>query len=284
MRAKTWNKIATLFLYISFLIVCLIIVILAWDVIWKGGRHLSWEFISTMPKEGMTEGGVLPAIVGTVLVTLICAIISVPFGVACAIYLHEYSKDNILTRFIRVSVRNLAGVPSIVYGLFGVALFVDLFSFGTSVLSAGLTLALMSLPWTITASEEALRSVPPSYRQGAFALGATRWQTIWNNVLPPAFSGILTGAILGVARAMGETAPILFTGVAFYLPELSFSLMDEFMALPYHLYIMSTQHHSTELVRPLSYATALVLLGLVFIMNLQAVLIRYRFRKKYRPR
>jgi len=185
-----------------------------------------------------------------------------------------------MTRLIRLSIRNLAGVPSIVFGLFGVALFVRLFGFGTSLLAAGMTLGLLTLPVIITASEEALKTVPNSYRDGSLALGATKWQAIKTNVLPSAIPGILTGVILGLARAAGETAPILFTGVAFYLPFLPDSVYSQFMALPYHLYIMATQHHAIEQVRPLAYGTALVLIILVFSMNLIAVILRSYFRRK----
>jgi phosphate transport system permease protein len=199
-----------------------------------------------------------------------------------AIYLNEYAKQSRLTRIIRLSIRNLSGVPSIVYGLFGVILFVNILRFGTSILSAGLTLGLLTLPWTITASEEALKTIPNSYREGALALGATKWQSIRTNVLPYALTGMLTGTILGLARAAGETAPIMFTGAAFYLPYLPQSLKDQFMALPYHLYIMATQHHAILTVRPIAYATALVLIVLVLGMNMVAVVWRYRIRRKRR--
>ena len=228
----------------------------------------------------MTQGGIFPAIFGTFLVTLITALLAVPLGMCSAIYLNEYARQGRLTRLIRLSIRNLSGVPSIVYGLFGVILFVNIMRFGTSVLSAGLTLGLMTLPWTITASEEALKTVPNSYREGALALGATKWQSIRTNVLPYAVPGMLTGTVLGLARAAGETAPILFTGAAFFLPYLPKSLGDQFMALPYHLYIMATQHHQIEQVRPLAYGTALVLIVLVLGMNMTAVIIRYRLRRK----
>jgi len=230
----------------------------------------------------MTEGGIFPAIVGTFLVTLITAVLAVPLGMSAAIYLHEYARQSRLTRLIRLSIRNLSGVPSIVYGLFGVILFVNVMRFGTSILSAGLTLGLMTLPWTITASEEALKTIPNSYREGAMALGATKWQTIRTNVLPYAVPGMLTGTVLGLARAAGETAPIMFTGAAFYLPFLPRSLGDQFMALPYHLYIMATQHHAIQQVRPLAYGTALVLIVLVLGMNMTAVVLRYRLRRKQR--
>ncbi len=260
-------------------IVVLILIIILYDIISKGIGKISWEFLTSMPKKGMTEGGILPAIVGTIMVTVITAILAVPLGMGCAIYLNEYAKDNKATRLIRMSIRNLSGVPSIVYGLFGVVLFVQLMHLGTSILSAGFTLGLMTLPWTITASEEALKSVPSSYREGALALGATKWQAIKTNVLPYAIPGMLTGTILGLARAAGETAPILFTGAAFYLPRLPKSLFSQFMALPYHLYIMVTQHHAIDKVRPIAYGTALVLIVLVFAMNLFAIVLRYRLRK-----
>ncbi|MBT9168310.1 MAG: Phosphate transport system permease protein PstA 1 [Syntrophomonadaceae bacterium] len=186
------------------------------------------------------------------------------------------------TRIIRLSIRNLAGVPSIVYGLFGVALFVRSLELGTSLLSAGLTLGLLTLPVTITASEEALKAVPDSFREGALALGATKWQAICTNVIPSALPGIITGMILGISRAAGETAPILFTGAAFYLSSLPSSLSSRFMALPYHLFIMSTQHHSIEKVRPIAYGTAMVLIGLVVTMNMSAILLQAHYRKKMR--
>lgn len=266
-------------LRVSMLLVIIILGIILWDLISKGAGAVSWEFISSAPRNGMTEGGILPAIIGTFFITLITAIFSIPIGIGCAIYLNEYVTENIFTRIIRMSIRNLSGVPSIVYGLFGVVLFVQTLKFGTSILSAGMTLGLMTLPWTITASEEALKNVPDSFREGAFALGATKWQAIRTNVLPYALPGMLTGTILGLARAAGETAPILFTGVAFYLPFIPHSLKDQFMALPYHLYIMSTQHHAIEQVRPLAYGTALVLVFLVLGMNMSAIILRYRLRR-----
>jgi len=260
-------------------IVILTLVIILFDIIRKGSGVINWTFLTAMPKNGMTEGGILPAIIGTFLVTVITAILSVPLGMGCAIYLNEYAKDSIINRLIRMSIRNLSGVPSIVYGMFGVILFVQMMNLGTCVLSAGLTLGLMTLPWTITASEEALKNVPKSYREGSLALGATKWQAIRTNVLPYAVPGMLTGTILGLSRAAGETAPILFTGAAFFLPHLPKSLFDQFMALPYHLYIMSTQHHAITKVRPIAYGTALVLIALIFLMNLSATLLRFHLRK-----
>jgi len=263
-------------------LVLAVLVLFLYDIGKKGGGAISWEFLSQAPRKGMTEGGIFPAIVGTFFVTLITAVLAVPLGMCAAIYLNEYARQSRLTRLIRLSIRNLSGVPSIVYGLFGVILFVNVLHLGTSILSAGLTLGLMTLPWTITASEEALKTVPNSYREGALALGATKWQTIRTNVLPYAVSGMLTGTVLGLARAAGETAPILFTGAAFYLPFLPKSLGDQFMALPYHLYIMATQHHAIQQVRPIAYGTALVLIGLVLGMNMTAVVLRYRLRRKQR--
>jgi phosphate transport system permease protein len=230
----------------------------------------------------MTEGGIFPAIFGTFLVTIVTAALAVPLGSFAAIYLNEYAPKNRVTRMIRLAIRNLSGVPSIVYGLFGVVLFVNVLKFGTSVLSAGLTLGLMTLPWTITAGEEALKTIPNSYREGSLALGATKWQAIRTNVLPYALPGMLTGTVLGLARAAGETAPIMFTGAAFSLPLLPKSLGDQFMALPYHLYIMATQHHDLAKARPLAYGTALVLIVFVLGMNLTAVILRYRLRRTKR--
>lgn len=259
--------------------VLLALFVILFDIFSKGASSISLEFLTASPTKGMTEGGIFPAIVGTFFVTVITAVLSIPLGMGCAIYLNEYAKDGKLTRLIRMSIRNLSGVPSIVYGLFGVVLFVQLLNLGTSILSAGMTLGLMTLPWTITASEEALKSVPKSYREGSLALGATKWQSIRTNVLPYAVPGMLTGTILGLSRAAGETAPILFTGAAFFLPFLPKDLSSQFMALPYHLYIMSTQHHAITKVRPLAYGTALVLIALVFLMNLTAIIVRYRLRK-----
>jgi phosphate transport system permease protein len=284
---RTTRKKVVQFLGFFMLRVCLylvlaVLLLFLYDIGRKGGGAISWEFLTQAPRKGMTEGGIFPAIFGTFLVTLITAILAVPLGMCAAIYLNEYARQGRLTRLIRLSIRNLSGVPSIVYGLFGVILFVNIMRFGTSILSAGLTLGLMTLPWTITASEEALKTVPNSYREGALALGATKWQSIRTNVLPYAVPGMLTGTVLGLARAAGETAPILFTGAAFFLPYLPKSLGDQFMALPYHLYIMATQHHQIEQVRPIAYGTALVLIVLVLGMNMTAVVIRYRLRRKRR--
>jgi phosphate transport system permease protein len=259
-----------------------VLLLILYDVGKKGGGAISWQFLTQAPRRGMTEGGIFPAIMGTFLVTIVTAVLAIPLGMFSAIYLNEYARKSLLNRMIRLAIRNLSGVPSIVYGLFGVILFVNILKFGTSILSAGLTLGLMTLPWTITASEEALKTIPNSYREGSLALGATKWQSIRTNVLPYALPGMLTGTVLGLARAAGETAPIMFTGAAFSLPFLPRSLSDQFMALPYHLYIMATQHHDIAKARPLAYGTALVLIVFVLGMNMAAVLLRYRLRRKKR--
>ena len=245
-----------------------------------GWPVLSWSFLASPPSAGMTEGGILPAVVGTLYVSAITTISSVPLGVLAALYLHEYARPGPLVRLVRLSIRNLSGVPSIVHGLFGVALFVHGLGLGLSVLSSGLTLGLLTLPWVVTASEEALRTVPREQRDGAMALGATRWEAMVTVVLPGAAPGILTGVILGLARAAGETAPILFTGVAFALPGLPRSPFDRFMALPYHLYVLATQHHDPATVRPIAYGTALVLFVLVAGLTGAAAVLRSRLRAR----
>ncbi|MBS3918606.1 MAG: phosphate ABC transporter permease PstA [Deltaproteobacteria bacterium] len=280
MKKKISEQLGFLVLTFSGIFVILILGVILFDVISKGIGVISWEFLTHPPREGMTKGGIFPALLGTFLVSVITVLFAVPLGMFAAIYLHEYARAGKLTRLIRLSIRNLSGVPSIVYGLFGVVIFVQTLNFGTSILSAGLTLGLLTLPWTVTACEEALKTVPKSYREGALALGATKWHSIRTNVLPYAIPGMLTGVILGLARAAGETAPILFTGAAFFLPHLPKSIFDQFMALPYHLYILATQHHAIDQVRPIAYGTALVLLALVFTLSLTAILVRYQYRKK----
>ena len=266
------------FLLGSTLIVVLFLGVILWDIFSKGFSSLSWVFVSSFPTDGMTQGGILPAIIGTILLTLITTAFSVPFGVACAVYLNEYAKPTLLTNMIRASIRNLAGVPSIIYGLFGLALFVQTMHLGTSILSAGLTMGLLSLPYIITTTEESLKRIPNSLREASLALGVTQYETIKDIVMPKAMPGILTGVILTLSRAAGETAPILFTGVAFFINGISTAANQEFMALPYHLYMLSTQHHEIELVRPLAYGTATVLILLVFILNIVAFYMRYKHR------
>jgi phosphate transport system permease protein len=280
MRKKIINAINWLLLTVSTCIVCLFLSVILFDIFSKGLSSVSWEFVSQFPSHGMTKGGILPAVFGTVLLTFITTIFSVPFGVACAVYLNEYAKPSMLTNTIRASIRNLAGIPSIIYGLFGLALFVQTLHLGTSLLSAGLTLGLLSLPYIITTTEEALKRIPNSMREATLALGATQFETIRDVVLPQALPGILTGVILTLSRAAGETAPILFTGVAFYINGLPSSFNQEFMALPYHLYMLSTQHNAIVLVRPLAYGTAVVLISLVFVLNLAAFYLRFKHRSQ----
>lgn len=244
----------------------------------KGWPAMSWEFLSGFPHDGMRAGGILPAIVGTLYLTLGTALFSVPLGVAAAIYLSEYAPDNNWTRLIRIAIINLAGIPSVVYGLFGLGLFVIFLKFGTSILAASLTLSIMTLPVIISTSEEALRAVPQAFRTVSISVGATRWQTIRRIVLKEALPGILTGVILGLERAAGETAPILFTGAAFFLPRLPNSPFDATMALPYHLFVISTQ--VPEMPIQIQYGTALVLLVFVLGMNLTATIIRSRARAR----
>ena len=244
----------------------------------QGAPAISLEFITGFPRDGMREGGILPAIIGTLYLALGTSIFAVPLGIAAAIYLAEYASDTPLTRTIRIAIINLAGIPSVVYGLFGLGLFVLFLNFGTSILAASLTLSIMTLPVIISTAEEALRTVPQSFRTVSISLGATRWQTIRRIVLKEALPGILTGVILGLERAVGETAPILFTGAAFFLPRLPNSPFDATMALPYHLFVISTQ--VPEMPIKIQYGTALVLLGFVLTMNLIATVIRSRARAK----
>lgn len=251
------------------------------NIIKNGAGQLSWNFVSQNPAEGMTAGGIFPALVGTALVTLISGFVALPLGVGAAIFLTEYAYDNWLTRLIRLSIRNLSGVPSVVYGLFGLALFVKAMQMKPGLLTAGLTLGLLILPWAITTAEQAIKNVPSSYKEGALALGSTKWNAIRTVVLPPALPGILTGIILGLARAAGETAPILFVGASFYVPTLPKTLFDQFMALPYHLYVLSTQHHDIQTVRPIAYGTALVLVLLIIFLSGGVILWRTHLRKKY---
>ena len=247
-------------------------------IVAKGWSALSLEFLFAMPRDGMRAGGIFPAILGTFVLVLTSIAFALPIGVMAAVYLSEYAKDNLLTRIINLALINLAGVSSVVFGLFGLSLFVVFLRFGVSIISGALTLGIMTLPVIITTTREALRAVPKSYREVSFSLGASRWQTIRHSVLPFATPGILTGAILSIGRVAGETAPILFTVAAFYLPRLPHALGDQVMALPYHLYIATTQIPGVP--ENYRYGTALVLIGLVLVMNIAAARIRSRFRRK----
>lgn len=251
------------------------------DIVLKGAPVLSWTFLSTSPSvDG--RGGIWPAIVGTFWLVTGTILVALPLGMASAVFLSEYSKQSRFTALIRLAIVTLAGVPSIVFGLFGLGLFVLFFGFGTSILAGSLTLACMVLPTIIVSSEESLRAVPQALREASLALGATKWETIRTNVLPYAIPGMLTGSILGIGRAAGETAPILLTVAAFFLPDLPRSVFDQALALPFHLYALATQFPNPDVVRPTQYGTALVLLLLVLGLNIGAIVLRSHFRKRYR--
>ncbi|MGL4980476.1 MAG: phosphate ABC transporter permease PstA [Fusobacteriaceae bacterium] len=247
-------------------------------IVYKGVPAINWEFLTAMPRKGMRAGGIFPAIVGTIYLTLGTIGVAVPFGVFTGIYLVEYAKDNFLTRIINLTIVNLAGIPSIIYGLFGMALFVIYMKMGVSILSGSLTLGIMCLPVIITSTRESLLSVPNSLREGSLALGATKWETIWNVVLPTGLPGIITGIILSISRAAGETAPIMFTAVAFYLPFLPESIKEQVMALPYHLYVISTQ--VPNMPRSNMDGTLFVLVAITLGFNLIGAFIRNIFNKK----
>jgi phosphate transport system permease protein len=262
---------------ISFITVFVILAVIIF-IFSQGLPAISLDFIFGFPNNGMRSGGIFPAILGTVILTIGTAIFCVPLGIGAAIFLSEYSKENWLTRVIRIAIISLAGIPSVVYGLFGLGLFVIALRFGTSILAASLTLGIMTMPVVISTSEEALRAVPQAFRVVSISVGATKWQTIRRIVLPQAVPGILTGVILGLERAAGETAPILFTGAAFYLPRLPTSPFDATMALPYHLFVIATQ--VPGMPTSIQYGTALVLLAFVLSLNILATIIRSRARAK----
>lgn len=249
-------------------------------IIVKGIGVISWEFLTGMPRDGMTAGGILPAIVGTLCLTLGSIVIAFPLGILSGIYISEYTRDNWLVKLIRIMTNNLSGVPSIVFGLFGMALFVNTLGFGDSIIAGSFTLALLVLPIVIRTTEEALRRIDDSYRLGSLALGATKLQTIRRVLLPMAMPNIITGLILSVGRVSGETAPILFTAVAYFLPKLPSSIFDQVMALPYHLYVIATSGTDLEATRPMAYGTALVLIAIVLVINLAANGLRRYFNKK----
>ena len=272
------QRIGFVLLGLAALIVVLPILFVIGAIVARGSEAIDWEFLTAMPRDGMKAGGIFPAIIGTLLLTLGTALAAIPVGVGGAIYLAEYARDTWLTRAIRLAIINLAAIPSVVYGLFGLGLFVLFLQLGTSILAGSLTLAIMTLPIIISAAEEALRAVPTEFRTVNASLGGTRWQGIHQIVLPQALPGIITGVVLGLLRAAGETAPILFTVAAFYLPRLPESLFDQTMALPYHLYVISTQ--VPGMPPEIQYGTALVLLALVLSMNVVATLIRSYFRRR----
>jgi phosphate transport system permease protein len=246
----------------------------------RGWRAINWTFLTQSPTDSMTKGGILPCIVGTLCLSLGAIMVALPIGVASAVYLNEYARPGRLVRIIRLGINNLAGVPSVVFGLFGLAFFVVYLKMGVSILAGSLTLGAMTLPVIIGASEEALRAVPDTYREASLGLGASKWQTIYRVVIPAALPGILTGAILGLSRAAGETAPIMFTAAVFFTPYLPTSIFDEIMALPYHIYVLATAGTEIEATRHLQYGTALVLIGLVMGLNLVAIFYRARLQKR----
>jgi phosphate transport system permease protein len=257
-----------------------VLLIIVYYLVAKGWRAISWTFLTQAPMDSMTRGGILPCIMGTLFLGIGALVLAFPVGLGSAIYINEYARPGKVLRIIRLGISNLAGVPSVVFGLFGLAFFVIYLKMGVSLLAGALTLGAMSLPVIIGSSEEALKAVPNTYREASLGLGATKWQTIWRVVLPTALPGILTGGILGLSRAAGETAPIMFTAAVFFTPRLPKSVFDEVMALPYHIYVLATAGTEIEATRHLQYGTALVLIFLVLGLNLLAIIWRSRLRRK----
>jgi phosphate transport system permease protein len=279
-RRKLIQKIGISILFLSLIITFFFLFIIVIFVAIRGAGVLNWEFLTAMPRKSMTQGGIFPAILGTFYLSLGAVIFALPLGILAAIYLNEYAGDTGLLRVIKMGINNLAGVPSIVFGLFGLAIFVKFFGFGVSILAGALTLAIMILPVIISTTVEALKSIPDSFREAGYGIGATKWQIIRGIVLPAALPGILTGTILGIGRAAGETAPILFTAVTFFSRRLPKSILSEVQALPYHIYALMTEGtHPNEQV-PIAYGSALVLLLMVLGLDLIAIIIRTRARKK----
>jgi len=272
------QRLGFIALTLATLIVVIPILLVLGIIFVRGIGAINWEFLTAMPTDGMKAGGIMPAIVGTIVLILGTGLVAIPIGIGGAVYLSEYARDSWPTRAIRLAIVNLAGIPSVVYGLFGLGLFVLFLRFGTSIIAGSLTLAIMTLPIIISTAEEALQVVPTEFRTVSFSLGGTRWQGIRKVVLPQALPGIITGVILGLLRAAGETAPILFTVAAFYLPQLPHSAFDQTMALPYHLYVISTQ--VPGMPEQIQYGTALVLLALVLSMSVTATVIRSYFRRR----
>ena len=280
MNKKLSQRIAfLLFKTLGIVVVGILIWILGF-IIYNGVSVISWEFLSTAPTEGMTAGGIFPAIVGTIYLVIGSIVFAFPLGVMSAIYTSEYAGKGWIVKFIRIMTNNLASIPSIVFGLFGMALFVNTLNFGDSIIAGSLTLGLLVLPLVIRTTEEALNAVPTAMRTASLALGASKLQTIFRVVLPMAYPNIITGLILSIGRVSGETAPILFTVEAYFLPKLPESIFDQVMALPYHLYVVATSGTDIEAARPIAYGTALVLIAIVLVMNLLANLLRTYFTKK----
>jgi len=280
MRKDITQKIGFSFLFICMAITMLFLVGVILFVTSKGLKVITWEFLTQAPRNAMTAGGVAPAIVGTFYLTLIAILFALPLGLACAIYLCEYSPKGAIVNILRISINNLAGIPSVVFGLFGLAVFVKFFKFGVSMLSGGLSLGILVLPLIISASQEALQAVPHSIREASLALGATKWQTIKKVVLPSALPGIITGVILSIGRVAGETAPILFTAAAFYLKGFPKSIFSEVMALPYHIYALMTEGAHPDKQTAIAYGCSLILLLLVLSVSFVAIVIRQKQRSK----
>ena len=279
-KKRTSQKVAFgIFTLLSYLVVVILFLILGFIII-QGGKVISWDFLTEAPADGMTAGGIFPAIVGTLYLVLGSSLISFPIGIMSGIYMNEYATNGKIIRFIRIMTNNLSGVPSVVFGLFGMSLFVVTLGWGDSIIAGSFTLALMSLPLIIRTTEEALKSIDDSFRHGSLALGATKLQTIRRVVLPMAFPNIITGLILSIGRVSGETAPILFTVAAYFLPQLPGSIFDQCMALPYHLYVISTSGTDIEASRGMAYGTALVLIAIVLNVNLRANALRGYFARK----
>jgi len=274
------QNLGFLLLFICILTTIFFLGIILYFIVVRGIGALSWEFLTQVPRKAMTAGGVAPAIVGTFYLTLGAMVFSIPLGLACAVYLSEYSTKSFIVNIIRISINNLAGVPSVVFGLFGLAIFVKFFGFGVSILSGSLTLGIMVLPSIISAAQEALMAVPQSYREASLALGATLWETIRRVVLPSALPGILTGVILSIGRVAGETAPILFTAATFYTRGYPDSVFSEVMALPYHIYALMTEGVHPEEQTSIAYGCALILLILVLTMSVLAIILRQRQRSQ----
>lgn len=263
----------------SFFIVLVLVGILSF-IVYKGAGVINWEFLTTGPSDGMTKGGIFPAIAGTLYLMTGSALFAFPIGIMSGIYMSEYATNGKVIKFIRIMTNNLSGIPSVVFGLFGMALFVNYLGFGDSIIAGSLTLGLLSLPIVIRTTEEALKDIPVSYREGSLALGATKAQTIWRVILPMGMPRIITGLILSLGRVSGETAPILFTCAAYFLPQLPESIFDQCMALPYHLYVISTSGTDIEAQQPIAYGTALVLIIMVLIINTFANILRRYYNKK----
>jgi len=281
MKNKIIQKLGFTLITLSIILTLFFLASIIYFVVVNGAGAISWEFLTSVPRNGMTAGGVAPAIIGTFYLTVGAILFALPLGLACAVYLNEYSPKSFVVNIIRMSINNLAGVPSVVFGLFGLAVFVKFFGFGVSILSGSLTLGILILPGIISASQEALMAVPYSVREASLALGATQWQTIRKTVVPAAIPGIMTGVILSVGRAAGETAPILFTAATFYKRGFPTSVFSEVMALPYHIYALMTEGTKPDQQTAIAYGCALILLVIVLLVSAAAIILRNKYRSSY---